>query len=466
MKTSSEGSLDINERMRKVLSEVLKVIKPDEKEKSYVLSFANRILNEVSNAVKDVDVPHSVELHGSIAHDTWLSKDRDIDIFILLHEERPKEYLEKEILGKIEKALPYKFEKRYAEHPYLRAHIEDFEVDIVPGFFVNRIISAVDRTPRHTLFLKRHLNSHLCDEIRLLKAFLKGIKAYGAEIKVQGLSGYACELLVIGFGSFIGVLREFSYKPQIFLDFTNTWDPEEAKKFFRTRVIIIDPTDASRNVAASLNEQMFYRIKFASKMFLNNPRVDFFFPKEYHFDASWILKQLRDRAILLILLKKSSEVAPDTYWGQAKRIASKILNFMEKIPEIIMYAIETCESEEHIVILIETNKKTLTKFELLQGPPVWASYDNISEFINMHKEKIAGPWVSPNGKIMILVRRSMEKIDLKRILAGYLESIKMQPSFHSFQIIDKPEEILGFTTKENILRELIGFLIRRPSWLY
>ena len=124
METSSEGSLDINERMRKVLSEVLKVIKPDEKEKSYVLSFANRILNEVSNAVKDIDVPHSVELHGSIAHDTWLSKDRDIDIFILLHEERPKEYLEKEILGKIEKALPYKFEKRYAEHPYLRAHIE------------------------------------------------------------------------------------------------------------------------------------------------------------------------------------------------------------------------------------------------------------------------------------------------------------------------------------------------------
>ena len=48
------------------------------------------------------------------------------------------------------------FEERYAEHPYVNAIFDGFEVDLVPAFGVESaasIKSAVDRTPFHNNYI-------------------------------------------------------------------------------------------------------------------------------------------------------------------------------------------------------------------------------------------------------------------------------------------------------------------------
>jgi len=449
-----------------VLLEVLKEIKPSDEEREYVMKFVDKITNEIRKALVDIKIPISVEVHGSIIHDTWLSRDRDIDIFILVKEEVPKSYLKDVILKTIKDKLPYKFEKRYAEHPYLRAQIEDFYVDMVPGYYINKMISAVDRTPKHTRFLKKHLTPELADEVRLLKAFLKGIGAYGAEIKVGGLSGYACELLIVAFGSFINTLETFAKEKKIFIDFTKSWEEKKAFEHFRKKVILIDPVDRERNVVANLRDETLNLIKFASKMFLSDPSKSFFNPMKRLYLDHEIEKELEKRCIILLLLRKEKDIPPDTYWGQAIRIRNKIKNFIRKLPEVILYSIEAAESENYIILMLEVNKFSLSALKVLCGPPIWADIKDIQDFIKKHqKEAIAGPWIR-NGKIVYLVRRPEKESLLPSLLEEYIKAVRMKPSFASFKVIHDRKEIMELVKREKIQSDFVNFIIRKVPWMY
>ena len=456
---------EINPEICSILQNVLKKIKPSETEKNHVNMFIRRIMKEVEEALIDLDVPFTVELHGSIAHNTWLASDRDFDIFILLKEERSKEYLKNEILKRIETRLPYKFEKRYAEHPYLRARIDEFEIDIVPGFYVEKIISAVDRTPKHTRFLKERLNDELADEVRLLKAFLKGIGAYGAEIKVRGFSGYACELLIVFFGSFLDTIQALAEKPKIFIDFTDTWDEEEAFKKFKNKVIIIDPVDVNRNVTANVSNYTFNLAKLASKLFLKKPSIHFFYPHRHKMSVDQVKHFLTERNIFLIALRKKSQVSPDTYWGQARKIEKNLRRFLRKLPELIVYATSCKETRNYVMILLEINRKEFGQYKEIKGPPVWADAKDILQFIEKYKEHtIAGPWIR-KSRIMFLARREDSEREVRKFIENYLKSLKIDPSFSSIEILDNPEDILNIVIKEDFLEGISEFLIRKLPWL-
>lgn len=454
---------EINPQICVVLSNVLEKIRPSSEEKSHVLKFAERIKTEIINALSDMDIPHSVEIHGSVAHDTWLSKDRDIDVFILLSKTVSKEFIKNEVLCRLKQRLKYRFEERYAEHPYLRAYIDAFTVDIVPGFRVGEIISAVDRTPLHTDFLRKNLDQSLLDEVRLLKSFLKGIGAYGAEIRTRGLSGYACELLVIHYGSFLRVLKAFSMEKRIFIDFTETWKLEKALEKFGGRIIIIDPVDKERNVTSNTSSRSFHLIKLASKLFFENPSEKFFFPCT----KRELLKSapLNDRKIVVIIFEKTENVPPDTYWGQIRRIETLIRNYIKNIREIKLYATDVVDSEDLIFLLLEVNRINLDTFKEIQGPPVWASTRDIIRFISEYKDKcVAGPWLK-GYRIVFQIRRSESEMELANHLKRFLERVRIKPSFKSFKVITSIKDASMIMKKKGVFNHLVSFANRRFPWM-
>ncbi len=460
----ASDSLVARPEIKKVLRRVLDKVVPREEEREFIKNIAERVRKEIEDSLAEIPVPFSVEIHGSFAHDTWLSGDRDIDIFILLREYKPKSFLE-DLLKIIENRLPYEFERRYAEHPYLHAYIDGLEVDIVPGYSIeNKILSAVDRTPRHTRFLKQYLNEELCNEIRLLKAFLKGIDAYGAEIRTQGLSGYACELLIIHYKSFLRTITEIAQKPRIFIDFTNTWEEEEAIKTFRRRIIIIDPTDTERNVTANLSTQTFLKIKLASKLFLEKPSTTYFFPKEKNLSEKILRKSIRERSIILIQLFIKEGVSPDTYWGQAKRILRKIRQFLKRMREVEVYNYEITETRGRIMLFLELNTKELSRYKKVLGPPIWASSKNILDFIIKHYDEI-GPIISIGSRIFFIEKRSANERSIAEILKNFLDTIKIEPSFTSISVHDNPEEIVKIILEEDVSGKLYQFVTGKPPWL-
>ena len=124
-------------------------------------------------------------------------------------------------------------------------------MDLVPCYKVEsaeKIQSAVDRTPFHTWLHSDKING-LIDDVLLLKRFAKAGGIYGSDQMTEGFSGYLCELLILHYGGFTSLLQAASaWRPHQFIDPEN-----HAAKQFDEPLIVIDPVDSRRNVAAAVS---------------------------------------------------------------------------------------------------------------------------------------------------------------------------------------------------------------------
>ncbi|MDO9096923.1 MAG: nucleotidyltransferase domain-containing protein, partial [Candidatus Methanoperedens sp.] len=145
---------DINQIRASILSR----IKPNEAEKARLASLAKSIIARVNSIAEQEGICASAQLVGSSARGTWISGEHDLDIFIMFPPEVERKELEEKGLYIARKVAEESqgFEERYAEHPYIHAIFDGFEVDLVPAFNVASaadIKSAVDRTPFHNIYV-------------------------------------------------------------------------------------------------------------------------------------------------------------------------------------------------------------------------------------------------------------------------------------------------------------------------
>ena len=223
--------------IQKVLNNAIKRLKPTKKESQDVQHQVKNTIDLLTNGLKKIYSDIEVRVEGSIAKNTWLSNSKEIDIFLLLPLETPRELLQ-DVLSTVKKVIRTQWIERYAEHPFLEFSINEYKVEIVPCFKVlnsEQLKSAVDRTPYHTKYIRSKLRKkpELKNEIRLLKQFMKGTGVYGAEAKVMGFSGYLAELLVINCGSYENVIKESAkWKFGECIDPENLWENKKLLKHF------------------------------------------------------------------------------------------------------------------------------------------------------------------------------------------------------------------------------------------
>ena len=253
-------------------------IEPDADERRRLREVADRLRERADAAATDRCPDADVVQVGSTARNTWISGDRDIDLFVRFPPTLDRDTLEQYGLEVGHETLPDGWEE-YAEHPYVKGTVEGFDVDVVPCFRLESatdIRSAVDRTPFHDRYLQERLDDDLVDEVRLTKAFLKGIGVYGSDLRTRGVSGYLTELLVCEYGSFRGLLEAAAdWKPPVELD------PEDhGQRTFDDPLVVIDPTDPERNVAAVCAPDNVARLQHYARSFLADPREAVFEPDE------------------------------------------------------------------------------------------------------------------------------------------------------------------------------------------
>ena len=264
-------------RFEEVVSAVREQIQPDGEERRRLRAAVRELTERAEEAIADLSVDADVIQVGSTARGTWTSGDRDIDLFVRFPPDLDREKLESFGLKIGHAVLPDGHEE-YAEHPYVKGEFDDFDVDFVPCYRVGSataIQSAVDRTPFHTQYLEARLDDELAGEVLLFKQFLKGIGAYGSDLRTKGFSGYLAELLVLRYGSFRAVLEAAAeWTPQV------RFDPEgHGTATFDDPLVAIDPTDPERNVAAVLSAENVARLQHYSRDLLENPREAVFFPE-------------------------------------------------------------------------------------------------------------------------------------------------------------------------------------------
>ena len=409
--------------MKKLLREILKEITPTEEEHE----LEKRIIERIKKKLERMGV--RPVLVGSLAKDTDLRGDKDIDIFIMFHKDVSREELEKralEIGRKLFKELNARYEIDYAEHPYVRGFYRGYNVDIVPCYETKEPRSAVDRTPYHTRYVRKKIreNKNLSDEIRLLKQFMKGIGVYGAEAKVQGFSGYLTELLVINYGSFENTLKAATeWKFNQILDPENLWEDKEPLKYFfpDASLIVIDPIDENRNAAAAVSRQRLAEFIVASIEFLKSPGREFFFPPEEKLPSKEELSQrMRSRGTKLIgILFEHSRINPNSLYPQLRKTAIALKKSIEDFDFRILKSDLWTDENNLSVILLDFEVWRLPRIRHHLGPPIDKNLRDQENFIE--KYRAYRPYIK-NGRWVVDTERKFKRIE--ELLPGLIEEKK------------------------------------------
>ncbi|MDY0387797.1 MAG: CCA tRNA nucleotidyltransferase [Methanolobus sp.] len=363
--------------------QVLDRIKPSPEEKEKLQEVASQLLSNVSTAAKHLGLENvTPKLVGSAARNTWISGTHDLDIFISFPESTTREELEcKGLLIARELAKDGKnVEERYAEHPYLNMNYRGFDVDLVPCFAVDsasRIKSAVDRTPFHNEFIKIRIPG-LEDDVLVMKQFMKGTGTYGSELRTQGFSGYLTELLIIHYGSFRNTIRNAcNWKPGLIIDML-----EHGTVKHKDPLVVIDPTDPKRNVAAALSLNQFAQFIEACRLYTEEPSEDFFFPKEKTpMKENEIIDMMRSRgSSFLAIVFKAPDLVDDILYPQLHKMEHSVRVLLEEYDfQVLNSAYWT---KEEAIILLELVSSELPNVKKHRGPPVW-----VSEHAQGFKEK-------------------------------------------------------------------------------
>ncbi len=471
----------MQQKNTEVLREVLEKIVPKQKEKEKMEKIAAFLELKVSLACEEFNVKAIIRLEGSVAKNTWLSGDPDIDIFMRLPTTVPRKDLDEIGLKVARKATEgLKQIERFAEHPYLEAFLDGIRLNIVPCYNAvpGEWLSATDRTPFHTDYINKHMSIKMHDEVRLLKKFMKGINVYGAEIRVGGFSGYLCELLALHYESFNSVLQAFAqHIPKRVVDIEGYYNQREREieLLFPEPLVIIDPVDKRRNVAAAVQPEKLYTFVAASRAFLKAPCEKFFYPPKTIALAADALSQKieKNHASIIFLTFNGIKAVPDVLWGQIYRTKRSLRKLLELNDFKVLRDAVWNEEEKDTIFVFEIEQTTLPIVKKHLGPPL-AHEKECESFLSKYKNNkkvIAGPYIEDDRWIVQVPRKYANATELlKAKLKTGGRDIGV-PELVSKALCKELKVLEGKQVKPIYLRNqdfsefLTDFLSGHPFWL-
>ena len=398
---------------------------------------------------------------GSLAKKTMIKGHSDIDIFLRFNPNLSKDYLKNviitvgnEIFGKENVVV------RYAEHPYIEVNLKDIKLSVVPSYKVKmgEWRSAVDRTYYHVIYVKDKLreNKWLTKEIILLKAFMKRIGVYGAEIYVKGFSGYLCELLTIYYNGFLNLIENVAnnWRPPIIIDLEKHYkNPKDLIKIFKTPLIVIDPIDPSRNVAAIVSAKSLMKFISAAKAFLKYPREEFFNLKTTRYRQL----KLPNEVQILCLKVKHNYLIPDILYSQLEKLMNKVTRqLISNGFQIYRREIYTNYQDLSIIIFLLPTLK-LPKINIRAGP--YPYFKEESNFIKKNINKYI--WIDEDGRWKVLDYRKW--CNAEDVVKYTLKTIKIPKYLVNSKITILTNEEL---TKDNEIKPLIENLnLNTDFWI-
>jgi tRNA nucleotidyltransferase (CCA-adding enzyme) len=322
------------------------------------------------------------------------------------------------------------------------------------------------------------LTEGLRGEVRLLKKFLKGIDAYGAEIKTGGFSGYLCELLILHHKSFIDTLSSFaSYKQRITIDMEGYYKgrEKELKLLFPEPLVTIDPVDKGRNVASAVQPQKLYTLVGAARAYLKKPSKTFFYqPKIKALAAETLKTELDNRGAPLIFLTLGSmEAVPDVLWGQLHK-TQRALRKLAELNDFKVLRDAVWSNEKTLsVFILELEQRKLSRFKKHLGPPLKQEKEceNFLAKYACNTGVVSGPYIE-DGRWVVQLKRRFS--DVTKLLEEKLRDggRSIGTAEMMAQAFRKKLSILANGEVSEVYRDsgefaefLTSFLLGKPFWL-
>ncbi len=371
-------------RLRDVILAAGKQVVPSERQEDELRAASERMLSRVNDAASRFSEVRGVHLGGSFAKGTWLPRDVDLDIFVRIAEGVDDSRFEQVGLAVGEEAMRgFAHGKKYAQHPYTEAKVDDVRVNVVPCYDVEkgRWRSAADRSLYHVQFVNENMDAKAKHQVRLLKRFMKVTGVYGAEIEKEGFSGYASEVLVFAQGTFEGVLRYF----------------ERLKLEEEGSFSLRDPVDPDRELGTAVSRETVARMILASRAFLAAPDIAYF-------------RRIRTRANRALAGRVYAirfdhpPLSEDTLWGELKKSARQLMRRIESEGFAVAKATAASNDEDKSAILFLPEFEELPPMVERVGPGVDLG-DEVKKFISKNRKKVESIWVAEDGKVHVLQKR-------------------------------------------------------------
>ncbi|MGD0145678.1 MAG: CCA tRNA nucleotidyltransferase [Nitrososphaerales archaeon] len=369
---------------REVSGNAIRLVTPTADMERSVGALAKSLLLRTRRAAAGFPETRGVLLGGSFAKGTWLPKQVDLDIFVRIDPKTPEDMFER--IGLAVGAAATRGSprgKKFAQHPYTEATVEGIRVNIVPCYSVRRgeWKSAADRSLFHVQIVRR-LSTESKTQIRLLKRFMVAVGVYGAEIETRGFSGYAAEVLVMKFGSFVGVLRYFA-----------GFKPSSRERLFS----LPDPVDEGRDLAIAVSGEKLGRMILASREFLSSPREAYF-------------RKMRGRnhpalrGMVFAVLFSHRLMSEDTLWGELRKTTKHIVRHLDANGFKIARSMAASDNRQSSAILLVPEYDALPRFEQRIGPTVDRKND-LESFISSNRKDAKLIWVDEEARARLLLPR-------------------------------------------------------------
>ncbi len=394
-------------KLREVIEFIDKNFCPQKEEWKTIMEKSEEIKSYIFSLLKDrynVSKEDLVIL-GSVPRMTYLKNDFDVDIFIRFEEDVELKSVVDFLIDVVD--TRYKTRLRYAEHPYIELFAKGITFNIVPSYKTKypNWLSPMDRSYYHHNYLVENGIQELYREVVRLKVFLKASGVYGAEIYVGGFSGYLTELLILKYHSFEEAILNISgWKPPTIIDLEGYYPTRQAviEAFGRDiPLIVIDPVDRGRNVAAAVKKRSFSKVISATKHFINKPSIKFFEESPHLSNQGYFLRfdylVSPDLPILLVYLKHGEKIE-DIHYSQLERLSRKIKNVAEnegfKVFKIGVYS--DYRSRSLLIFLFSELKRP--RYDRIRGPfPFMAAEEN---FLNKNQGRVK--WIGDDGRWYVL----------------------------------------------------------------
>jgi tRNA nucleotidyltransferase (CCA-adding enzyme) len=249
---------------------------------------------------------------------------------------------------------------------------------------------------------------------------------------------------------------------------------DEVHRIFREPLVVVDPVDKGRNLAAAVRPDQLWNFVAACRQFKSRPTTILFAePKVKPLTRIEFQRIMRTRGstILCLVLGKIDAVV-DIVWSQLYRTERALYSLLENNDFEVLRSWAWSDEESLNVILFELGQEQLPLARRRDGPPVSRLSESAS-FLSKHAKSvgtISGPWIE-NGRWVVLKRRSV--VSGKALLAVSLRSggrnfgvaSLLAKSFRKTVRILENEQIGGLVASNaEFAKAMRTYLSGRPAW--
>ena len=403
-----------------VLSRAEKLVTPSLSEVRKLEKIVKEVNRRLNVTFKNSAPIPDVALGGSYARGTWLKGSHDVDFFLLYPVTFPRDKLETDAISSAKEAMAgYIVNLRYAEHPYVESFIEDVRINLVPCYAVapGEWKSAADRSPYHTKYIQSKFDDRMKLEARLFKKFVKSAGVYGAEVKIQGFSGYVCEVLTLKFGSFLQTLQHLSRAKQGEIVTLEPYD-QDLVASFKSPLVILDPVDTNRNLGSAISAANVGKLVLQSRRLLANPSIRYFLPQKEK------LRPTKNSSLLLprifIVTFKNDLRSPDILWGELRRSSTSIADKLTRIGfHVVRYSAASDEKRNSALLFLLAGDK-IDPLSIRQGPDYFRA-DEVDKYYKKNHSKALLTWMDVDGKVKSIFERESKLADAGNVLRWMLQ---------------------------------------------